>query len=54
VRRAGSHSVDIFEMLARKIVADELSRAVRSTRIDATPSLLKSCFSFKISVIDSA
>jgi hypothetical protein len=31
----GAGSVEILEMLARKIVADELSRAVNSTRIDA-------------------
>jgi hypothetical protein len=31
----GAGSVDVLEMLARKIVADELSRAVKSTRIDA-------------------
>src|SRR4029077_9707499 len=31
----GAGSVDILEMLTRKIVADELSRAVNSTRIDA-------------------
>ncbi|MGX9431624.1 MULTISPECIES: hypothetical protein [Bradyrhizobium] len=50
----GAGSVDILEMLARKIVADELSRRSKARESVLTPSLLKSCFSSKSCVTTSA